>query len=73
MSPIWKWSTSVVVLGVLVRWALSQVNETLGAWVGISLIVFGALVFPLINWLRSRRSNDQVGETGASPDGAQRL
>lgn len=55
MDPMWKRSFTIVLLGVVVRFVLSRVNETLGTWVGMSIVVFGSLVYPAIVWFRSRR------------------
>lgn len=41
--------------GLVLLFALSQINETLGAWVGWTTIVCGAVAVPFFGWLYSRR------------------
>lgn len=61
MDPMWKRSFQIVLVGIIVRLVLIQVNETLGTWVGLSIVVFGSLVYPAIVWCRSRRRAPETG------------
>lgn len=42
-------------LGLVLLFVLSQINETLGAWIGWTAIVCGAVAVPLFGWLYSPR------------------
>jgi hypothetical protein len=55
VDSTWTRSGYIVLLGIIVRFTLSQVNETLGTWVGVSIVVFGSLGYPAVVWFRSRR------------------
>lgn len=55
MNPTLTWSFRVTGMGLVLLFALSQVDESLGAWVGWTLIGCGSVGVPIVGWVRSRR------------------
>lgn len=55
----WGLPAALIVVGLLLKVALSPVDETLGSWVGGAVAVGGVVVVPFVEWLRSRRVDDE--------------
>lgn len=54
MNASLTWSLRVTGLGLVLLFVLSQIDETLGAWIGWTTIVCGSVVVPIGGWLHSR-------------------
>lgn len=62
MSASLTWSLRVTGLGLVLLFVLSQIDETLGAWIGWTTIVCGSVAVPLFGWLYSRRRGSAPGQ-----------
>lgn len=54
MNASSTWSLRVTGLGLVLLFVLSQIDETLGAWIGWTTIACGSVAVPTVGWSHSR-------------------
>jgi drug/metabolite transporter superfamily protein YnfA len=69
-----SWSAGLIALGLLLKIALSPVDESLGTWAGGAAAFGGVVIVPSVIWLRSRHREASEGHdiSGSGEDDVNR-